>query len=86
VKSVRAAAIGFALFSSGFWALAHYIQNMGIDRLAAAPMDTVGVAIVAISLMPVLIYAVVCMVVFHWLKRHLAKSMLAMPKDQNSVP
>ena len=82
---VRIAAIVFALFSAIYWAGCQYFFDVNLTRAIGQQFDLPTIAVFWMPTVPILIYALACLLFFHWLKRRLIKALLLRPEDNRNV-
>jgi hypothetical protein len=82
---IRGAAIAFALFSACYWAGCQYFFDITFVRAVGQQFDLPNLIVLTLPSVPVWIYALVCLVYFHWLKQRLIRSLALRSKDETNV-
>jgi hypothetical protein len=73
VKIVRAASIGFAVASAVFWMLASTVQYQGFQPIYNVPWEPAAWIIAVVGVLPMALYALICLFFFRWLQRKLVR-------------
>ena len=83
MKRVRSASVLFAVGSSVYWMLASMIQYHGLRPILDAPQEPEAWAVALIGVLPLVIYALICLYTFRWLARKMTDLSTFQPKSQD---
>ena len=78
---IRIVAISFALFSAIYWAGFQHFFDVNLTRAIGQQFDLPTIAVLWLPVIPILIYALVSLLFFHWLKRRLIKALTLRSED-----
>jgi hypothetical protein len=82
---IRIAAIVFALVSAIYWAGCQYFFDLNLTRAIGQQFELPTIVVLWLPTVPILIYALTCLLFFHWLKRRLIKALTSRSEDNLNV-